>query len=527
MKKPPLSLLAIAALLAGCTVSDGAPSANPLTGDAPEGFEEYYSQVVEFSPCEADQVTADLTPTPKDLNNYWCATVTAPTDWDDPDSEAIELGVGYYRSSNASAGDASSDRGLLFFNLGGPGGDAVNSLSIVREQILPADVIGAYDLLALDPRGVGESTPVTCWDDAGRDEFFADSEPTPEDATLDELVADASSEVAELGAKCLERSGDVLGFVDTDSAARDFDMVRALLGQERMDYVGYSYGTALGAVYADRFPDHVGRFVLDGALDPAFDINRVSALQAQGMEEALYRWIETCQQADACPLAGDLEDGKQQMIDFLAAIADEPLPTNDPARPLTESLARTGIIGSLYSEDSYEYLSMGMTMALEGDGSVLLVLADLYNNRNSDGSYGNMQDAFLAVNFLDYEPVGTPQEWQAQADHIAESYPVLGEGFGFPSAGLDAWPVRARVARAGVTAAGAAPILVVGTTNDPATPYVMAQSLAESLESGVLLTYDGWGHGAYQAGGNQCVLDAVNAYLLSGEVPEAGTVCAE
>lgn len=523
-KKPLLGILILGSLLlSACTPvggagSDGSPQSTPLATQAPEGFTKYYGQQVEFTACEEQQVTMAKMRGPKDLDNYRCAEVEAPLDWDDPDSESIRLAVATYQQDPAARQPA------LFFNLGGPGGDAVRSLSAFTTLIVPAEVTQNFQIVAVDPRGVGESTPVTCWDDEERDAFF--SEPADSaDLSLDETVEAARNESAELYQQCYEKSGEILNFVDTDSAVRDFDMIRALLGEEQMNYLGYSYGTALGATYADLFPDRVGKFVLDGALDPQLSADGLSALQAAGMEESLYHWIETCQQGKNCPLTGGLEDGKQQMREFFEQVEKDPLPTDDPERPLTSALAYTGVIGSLYSLESYPLLTTGMQMALQGDGSVLLLLADYYNGREDDGTFDNSQDSFLAINSLDYGPVGTPEEWQQQADSLAEDYPVLGSNFGFASAGLAGWPAEARAERRQVSGTGADPILVIGTTHDPATPYSMAESLAESLESAILVTYDGWGHGAYQQGGSSCLLDVVNGYLIQGTVPEAGVTC--
>ncbi len=520
----PLTTAVMAGLvLSGCTPAEQEndpveQSLPALSSDAPEGFAEYYEQPLNFEGCSREQVTLARMGAPKDLQNYLCAKVKAPLDWDDPASEAIELAVATYQK------DPRSDLPRLFYNLGGPGGDAVQSLSAFATLIAPEALIDSFSLVAVDPRGVGASTPITCWDDAGRDEFFSESS-NRSDLSVEEIVQLADEEMGALYEQCLEGSGDILHFADTDSVARDFDMIRALFGVETMDYLGYSYGTALGATYAQLFPEHVGRFVLDGALDPETNLNELSALQAGGMEGALYHWIETCQQSNDCPITGDLDSGKEQMKAFLEQLQDEPLPTGEPDRPLTAALARTGIVGSLYSPESYPLLETGMSMAQNGDGSVLLLLADFYNGREDDGTYNNSQDAFVAVNALDYEPVGTPEEWEQLAEQLSADYPVLGDQFGFASAGLAAWPAEARASREKVTAPGAPPIVVVGTTHDPATPYVMAESLSESLSSGVLVTYDGWGHGAYQQGGSKCLLEVVNAYLIDGITPQEGTVC--
>lgn len=507
-----------AVLLASCTTTPEASVPSPRPEGAPDGFSEYYSQTLELDECAADQVTMPRMREPKDLSQYRCGSVEAPLNWDDPESEPIELAVATYTAPGKGGLDP------LFYNLGGPGGDAVQSLSAFATLIAPEAVVENFMLVAVDPRGVGESTPVTCWDDAGRDEFFSN----PDDIDgmpIDEIVSTANVEMEELYEQCRDRSGEIVDFVDTDSAARDYDMLRALFGQEKLNYLGYSYGTALGATFAELFPTKVGRFVLDGALDPALSVNELAALQAGGMEEALYHWIDICQEEDGCPLPGDREAAIVRLQEFLASVREEPLPTDEADRPLTESLARTGIVGSLYSTESYPLLNTGLQMAFAGDGTLLLTLADFYNGREEDGTFNNSQDSFMVINALDYDPVGTPEEWEENAQKVAEDNPVLGEGFGYPSAGLDAWPGQSRAKRGKVTAEGANPIVIVGTTHDPATPYTMAESLAEALSNSVLVTYDGWGHGAYQRDGSTCLLDTVNSYLVGGDVPPKNTVC--
>lgn len=521
------SASAFALLLAGC--ASPTPTANrgeqmvdpePLTSQAPAGFESYYGQAIDWSECEAGQVTPALMAAPEDLGYYQCGTLDAPMNWDDPDSEPIELAVARYLGAPEKG-----ERPPLFYNLGGPGGGAVESLSAVVANIVTDQVAQAYNIVALDPRGVGASSPIWCMTDEERDTDNA-RDVDVADMSLDERVAWNDAEIATIGDQCLERNGEILGFVDSDSAARDFDMTRAVLGAEIMDYLGFSYGTLLGAIYADLFPDHVGRFVLDGVLDPAMNLNEVSAAQIAGMEASLYNWIETCVTGKNCPLGSTLEEGKETMVKFFEDVAASPLPTADPQRPLTEGLANTAVIGTLYSTDSYQLLTQAMAQALEGDGSMLLFLADYFNDRGEDGVFmSNQSDAFLAVNMLDYEPVGTPEQWEVEAQQIAAANPILGADYGFASAGISQWPVESRAPRRSIQAQDAPEMLLIGTTHDPATPFVMAENLHKEIPNTTLLTVEGWNHTAYSASASSCVRGAVDRFLLNGELPEDGTVC--
>lgn len=537
MRKTTLAVLAAAALaLTGCTAVDTALSKDPTSSShsssrsqesveaasegAPKGFKSYYTQEVTWRQCESDEVVSSFMSVPSDMESYQCTTLKAPMNWEDPDSEEIELGVARY-----VPGRDGESRDPLFFNLGGPGGGAVDSLASAVENIFPEKILRNFQVIALDPRGVGTSTPIQCLTDEERDEEERRVEDLSE-LTTEELVVFYEDEMGSLGEKCLERSGDLLGYVDSTSVARDFDMVRSALGFEKFDYVGYSYGTLLGAIYADLFPTRVGHFVLDGVLDPAMDVNEVSEAQLDGMESSLYHWIEYCQEQDECPFPGDLEQGKEELSQFLEDVAEDPIPTADPDRPLNINLAYTAIIGSLYSTDSYSFLVDGIDQAMEGDGSMLLFLADYFNDRDVDGTYlTNSDDAFTAVNNLDYQPVGTPEEWEAASERLSEAYPILGEDFGFASAGLSKWPVQSTTPRVPITAEDAPEMLLIGTTHDPATPYVMAENLHGEIGNSVLLTVEGWDHTAYSRSASKCVQNIVNAFLLKGELPEDGVVC--
>jgi alpha/beta hydrolase fold. len=527
--------LALSLALAGCatatTQSGEEQSGADQSGTDQSGasaldgtVQGFYSQGVNWQTCTEDQVTTDSTTNPpKDLTPYQCATLVAPLDWDDPAGDTIELSIARHLASGTS-------QGSLFYNLGGPGGASVNSLSLMVTDNFGEDLVDNFDLVALDPRGVGASTPVICMTDEERDDYNdQDSDTSEADQSPAAIIAEAEKVMDSIGQGCLDHSGDLARHIDTVSAAKDFDMARAVLGQEKLNYLGYSYGTFLGATYAGLFPDKVGRFVLDGALDPSLDVNEVSDLQMRGFEDALAHWIEDCQAGSGCPVSGGVEAGQQKLSAFLDRLADSPLATSDPNRPLTQSLALTAILGIMYNTANYSTLTQAMQQAMgNNDGSILLYLADYFNDRNEDGTYAsNGTDALIAINSLDYGPVGTPEQWEADADTLAQELPVLGEFAGYSSAGLSAWPIERTSTRSAITAPGTPPIVVVGTTHDPATPYVMAQGLAEQLEGGVLVSWEGWDHTAYSKSGSQCVAKAVEGYLVDGTVPEDGLSCTD
>lgn len=521
--------LALTMITAGCatstvqtgTTQSGTTQSGSATVDGT--VEGYYSQAVNWKTCTADQITTDSTTTPpKDLSPYQCATLVAPLDWDDPSGDTIELSIARHLASGTS-------QGSLFYNLGGPGGAAVNSLAMMVTSQFGDDLVKDFDIVAMDPRGVGASTPVICMTDAERDSYNDDDADTSDDEGASAIIAQAEKIMGDIGQGCLDHSGDLARHIDTVSAAKDFDMARAALGQETLNYLGYSYGTFLGATYAGLFPDKVGRFVLDGALDPSLDVNQVSDLQMKGFEASIAHWIEDCQAGSACPVSGGLEAGQQKLSAFLDRLADAPLATSDSDRPLTQSLALTAILGIMYNTANYSTLTQAMQQAMgNNDGSMLLYLADYFNDRNQDGTYAsNGTDALIAINSLDYTPVGTPTEWETDAEKLASELPVLGEFAGYSSAGLSAWPIKTTATRSAITAPGTPPIVVVGTTHDPATPFVMAQGLAQQLEGGVLVSWDGWNHTAYSKSGSKCVAKAVEGYLTDGTVPEDGLSCTD
>ena len=495
-----------------------AHSADPLPGKPTK--DQFYSQPLNWRQCEVSEITSNGVAAPRDIDKYQCASLTAPLDWENLDGNQITLALAIHRADQ-SGGKA------LFFNLGGPGGAAVSSITSQVNSSLGTGLVGAFDIVALDPRGVGASTPVRCLSDEDRDKQAAgtggDKDPN---ATPAQLIEQAKKDSADLAKGCQDLSGNLYKHVDTVNAAKDFDMVRALLGQDKFNYLGYSYGTFLGATYAGLFPTNVGHMVLDGAVDPAVQGDDLAAMQMRGFEASLRHWVEDCQAGRNCPLTGDADAGMRKMKAFFDSLENSPLKTSDANRPLTRNLAMSAVIGLLYSTETYSILTQAMTSALNSnDGSMLLFVADLLNERNKDGSYAsNSMDAIVAINSLDYSPVGNADQWTKGYETLKSELLVFGEEAGFTSAGLEGWPTS-HAKRQPISAEGAPPIMVVGTTHDPATPYVMSQNLAKELSSGVLVTWEGWNHTAYSKSGSKCVATAVEGYFLRNVVPTTDVQC--
>lgn len=500
-----LAVAAVAALaLTACTADpDPKPVHRPTTAaasDAPAGAEEIYGQEVNWAPC------GDLE----------CATITVPLDWSDPGGDTIGIKV----NRAAATGDKI---GSLLINPGGPGGSGLDALETIALDRFGDEVVERYDLIGFDPRGVGKSTPpIACVSDSEMDTLVA----ADYDFATDQGIAAAEAAYGVLGEGCLEETGPLLEHVDTVSAAKDMDVIRAVLGDETLTYVGYSYGTQLGATYAALFPAKVGRLVLDGAVDPTLSSQEMSLGQAVGFESALRAYVTDCLAGTDCPLTGSVDDGMAQIRALFDQATASPLPTQDGSRTLTGALAFSGVALPLYDESSWSYLTVGLTEAIQGgSGSVLLQLADLYYDR-VDGRYTtNATVAFWAIGCADDRGTTDIAQMRADAAEIEAAAPTVGSFFGYGGVLCANWPVPEAGGLDSYTAKGAAPIVVIGTTNDPATPYAWSESLTATLgDSATLLTYEGEGHTAYGRS-NDCILDAVDAYLVDGTVPAEGTRC--
>jgi len=500
---------ALALVLAGCVApkeqttlpeESGPPTQAP--DQAGQSLDDFYGQDVAWEPCSG---------------SYECARIQAPLDWDAPDAGSIELAL-----KRAPANGSPAQRiGSLLVNPGGPGASGIDFVESMVDYVAGDEIRASYDIVGFDPRGVGQSTAVACGDDALVDDFFTADPPMENQADIE-----AAREKARLfGEACLAATGPLLGEVDTVSAARDMDLIRAVLGDSELYYAGFSYGTFLGATYADLYPENVGRMVLDGALDPSMSNDDLIIGQAIGFENALRAYVAYCQATSGCPLTGDVDAGMAQIAEIVARAEADPIPTGAGA-VVNGTLAFYGIVVTLYDDASWQYLTMALQEVVNsGTAATLMELANFYLDRTPDGHYtANAMVAFSAINCLDYPMVERNyDELVAFSEQVAAQAPTFGMDFGM-AVGCETWPFPATDVREPITAPGAAPILVVGTTGDPATPYEWAVSLSEQLESGTLLTWEGEGHTAWGRGG-VCVDKVVEAYLLRGEVPEGGATC--
>lgn len=490
-------------VLSGCTAGPdtGVVTApEEVIGDVPENLEEFYSQEVTWEECEDD---------------FACATVKVPLDYSDPDRESIDLAVIRLDAS----GDA---RGSLLVNPGGPGGSGYNVVRDSAEFLLSDRLRQTYDVVGFDPRGVNRSTAVECLTDAERDE--ARTETIPPDATDEEALEILEAESAEYADLCAERSGELLGYVDTVSAARDMDILRAVVGDEQLNYLGFSYGTQLGAAYAELFPENVGRFVLDGAVDPALSSAEITAGQVAAFDEALRAYVADCQSSGDCPLPGDVEQGVAVIDDLFESVEESPMTASD-GRIVTIGTFFQGFVLPLYDSASWPALTAAIDQALQGDPTEFLRFADLSAERQPDGDYlTNASAAFTAVTCLDYPLSADPEVMEEEAKALEASSAVFGEYLSYGALACKDWAYEPVLEPSPASAPGAAPILVIGTTGDPATPYEWSLSLADQLESGVHVTWEGQGHTAYGRSG-ECIESLVDNFLVDGTVPDDGARC--
>ncbi|MFF0790648.1 alpha/beta hydrolase [Streptomyces spiralis] len=508
-------LAAAALLVSACssasTQRQSAPAANTvlaaLPRSTPSALAPYYVQKLTWRDCGAP--------------GFQCATLKAPLDYADPSAGDIRLAVARKKATGPG-----SRLGSLLVNPGGPGGSAIDYLQQFAGVGYPAEIRARYDMVAMDPRGVARSEPVECLDDRDMD-TFTKTDMTPDDrAEINALVG----EFRKFAEGCGAHDPRLLRHVSTMEAARDMDVLRAVLGDQRLNYVGASYGTLLGATYAGLFPGRVGRLVLDGAMDPSLSSRRLNLDQTAGFETAFQSFAEDCVRRSDCPLGGPGTTPAQagdHLATFFRKLDAHPVPTGDPdGRRLVEALGTTGVIAAMYDQGAWPQLRAALTAAMKkNDGAGLLSLSDTYYERDTRGHYSNLMFANAAVNCLDLPPAFSgPAAVEEALPAFRKASPVFGEGLAWASLNCAYWPVKPTGEPHRIEARGAAPIVVVGTTRDPATPYRWAQSLASQLSSARLLTFVADGHTAYGRG-SRCIDSAIDAYLLHGTPPTRGKRC--
>lgn len=476
-----------------------------LTGCAPAVSQDPLSQAQAGLPVAEQAIVWSACET-----GFECAVIAAPLDWTDNTSEFIEIAL--------TRNEASKDLPPLLVNPGGPGVSGVKWLQEGYKSIGSPELRSNFQLIGFDPRGTGGSSAVQCLDVDLKDQvYYGQSEFVfGSAADLDwsrQLLADFAQSCQQVGFNT--------GYFATQQAARDLELIRVLLGVERLDYLGFSYGTELGAVYAALFPDRVGRMVLDGAIDPITTEGENLIAQISGFDKALRAYLADCLTQSGCPFSGSVDDGIAKIASFLTDRESSAMATQVD-RELGISAAISGIIAALYSKDSWQYLSQAFLEAFTSDGTTMLLLADFYNDRDVTGGYlSNVNEANLAISCAD----GRISEDQVAGlqPQIQKASAVFGKYFAFPHLACEGWPVGIGKQRLDFGIQLATPPLIVGTTGDPATPYSQAVALADIMDRATLLTFEGEGHTAY--GSNECVSALVDAYLLGQDFTQKELRC--
>ena len=448
-----------------------------------------------------------------DLTPYWqqslnwqpcgsalCATMKVPLDWDNPGKAALDIKVTKAPSENPT-------KGPLFVNPGGPG---IEGGTFATN--LGSDKWKGYDIIAWDPRGSGESTHVQCGTTEQTDKaYFADG--TPDDEAEKTALNDVWAAFAR---ECREASGELLDHISTIENVRDLDLLRFLMGAEKLNYLGVSYGTFVGAMYAELFPERTGHLVLDSAVDIT---NEGEVFQAEGFETALGLYADWCAGESSCSLGNSRDEVISRINSFLHGLDANPIKVGD--RQVSQGQGATGIALFLYSgKEAYPRLTRTVEAAMNGNGRALLKAADGLTGRKENG-WETSAYAFPAIRCVDQRDAGVAATEDTRKK-VAEKAPVFGGNMGSDLV-CERWTASS-APNLKLTGKGAAPILVVGSTGDSATPYQQAVSMAKQLESGHLLTYDGPGHGSVIAG-NACVDETITAYLEDGTLPEDGKTC--
>jgi pimeloyl-ACP methyl ester carboxylesterase len=505
--------LAAGALLVSLTATQAASvSASPIeptasaalraADDFPPELAPFYTQVLVWTPCDG---------------GLQCSSLTVPLDYANPSAGTIQLKLNKARAT----GGLSNRQGSLVINPGGPGGSGLEFTAYAAQVIAPR-VNQQFDFVSFDPRGVGESAPITCL--TGRQTtVWLRLDGTPDTRVEERRLMTLASGIPR---GCLAKSPDLARHVGSEDTVKDIDILRQALGEPKLNWLGFSYGTLIGTLYTEAFPDRVGRFVLDGALDPANNLMQVSQGQSHGFQVAISRFAADCASRPHCPYAGSAKAVLRGINRLLARLEVRSMPAEGRER-LTQADALSAVFYSMYSPQLWSSLRIGLQMASEGNGSGLMAIADNANDRTGPNTYANnMVSAFYATSCWDVPATPDAAGLRAAAAQWSRfaRVPEMAKAMSWGNAPCSQWYGHTARQPAPASTTTTAPILVVGTIYDPATPYPWAVALSKQLTTSTLLTFVGDGHTAYGSG-SRCIDRAVDAYLLTGAPPASGTVC--
>jgi pimeloyl-ACP methyl ester carboxylesterase len=494
--------ISIALVLSGC--SSNVAIEKPLSDLAA-----YENQKLDWANCYGD---------------FECTDLRVPIDYADLTVGTFKIAVLRYKAQ-----DPKNRIGSLIVNPGGPGGSGVD-YAYNAEYVFDPDVLDRYDIVGFDPRGVNRSAPIECLTDAETDASYASDAKPDTEAELEQALADSKEFID----KC-ENANEYLTHYSTAAAARDMDILRAALGDKKLNYFGKSYGTYLGTLYAQFFPEKVGRMILDGALDPNISILEQNISQAKGFDDALDAFLADCAKQDDCPLPKNKQEATLKIIALFETAALNPLPrktkVENDERTATESLIVLGTASALYDDiDGWPKLRTAFLEGQQGYGDTFLDLADQYSGRSSDGSYmSNELDSGAIIDCLDWPDTRSVEKTKADAKRFTDAAPVFGPYLAYTNISCKYLtpPTKDKLSRSTnkITSITTAPVIVIGTTRDPATPYEWSVGLHQIFKNSKLISLDADGHTG-QGRGSACVDEAVDAYLLQGKSPNKNLTCA-
>ena len=507
----------------GSNSSHGSGGSTGSTGaSVPKGLESFYHQDLTWTDC-----TDDATGTA-----FQCATVTVPLDYDNPQGQTITVALKKLPSTS------SSPRGSVFLNPGGPGGSGISVIESQAELYKSGDlseVLANYDVIGFDPRGVGQSTPITCWTPEDVQAILAGQAEVPFSPLTPGSAADIVTQGSREAAACEEHTEvpEILDHADTRSVARDMDVMRALVGDKDLNYLGYSYGTYLGAVYTELFPDNIGRVVLDSAMDPTMARQDPMEGDAAAGEQSLRTYIESQQGQAGFPLSGTTDAAVAQLATFLDGLDADPLTVSGSGTPLNRAKAVDAISKLVTtSPDKWPLLTEGLTQAMNAhDGSALKANADAVSGNSAPPTTEKQVveqlqglKVFSANRCLDFPDAGNESSWDAALASYHHDYPVFHSLLPQYDAFCHGWGHTSRTEAVDVDVEATNPMLVIGILHDPQTPYPWSKALVSKIRNSHLLSVDMYGHGA--TGRNACTSAKVSDFLVNGTLPSDGEVCA-
>src|SRR4051794_15355930 len=510
------ALLGVLVAVSGCTSFSTTLATSARTSSAPSAAAASAAPVkpVSWTDCTAQikPLVAGQQGSDRDLS-YGCGRIEVPISYRDAGGPTLPL----FLVKVVLAGQANRI-GSLVVNPGGPGASGADA-AIGLGLTMPEDVLRRFDLVGFDPRGVGLSTPVECISDSTKEQLEA-SEPRPvTTAQLDEAFGIAKT----VAAGCAKKYGDALGAFSTVATARDMDRIRQAVGDDKLSYLGYSYGTTLGSTYAELFPGNIRALVLDGVVDPDADEKSDAEASAAGLEKGFDAFAANCTSLPAgCPIGAD---PRAAVTDLVAQAEKAPIPSarQGETRQATAGIVLGGVLAALYDTSMWPQLAQALAAAQKGDSQGLFSLADGYAGRLKNGTYSNQLDANVAINCADTDENFSEAEVRGLAADWNQKSPFFGAGAATGLYTCTAWQAARTPLPKRKAVDTATPILVVGNTGDPVTPYPGAQDMAKDLKDDVLLTWQGQGHTSYPK--TPCVTTAVDAYLLDLTVPPNGQTC--